>query len=299
MSRVLLADDSPHAQRMGERILREEGYEVVTVTDGQTALIRLADVDPDVVFADVSLPRRSGYEICQEIKNDQRFSHVRVVLTAGLLKPLDEKLAASVACDGILKKPFESSAMIQMVRAMTPANRSRVETVQAESEGKLQAPPAAATAAPEESESRLRPLGGLRAARHSTIPSAPVYKPAKDAPLGSAAESPPQPEPRSAYRSAAHSIFGLHDAPVLRRAKSQPEADTVAVSVPETVPVRTAYPNEPSSLETAVAVRVMNETPDAQVDPERVRAAVTVALDAAWPALLDKITEQVLIALKR
>ena len=56
MTRILLADDSPHAQRMGERILREEGYEVVTVTDGQTALMRLADVDPDVVFADSRCP---------------------------------------------------------------------------------------------------------------------------------------------------------------------------------------------------------------------------------------------------
>ena len=45
MSRILLADDSPHAQRMGERILREEGFEVVTVTDGNTALMRLADVE--------------------------------------------------------------------------------------------------------------------------------------------------------------------------------------------------------------------------------------------------------------
>ena len=47
MSRILLADDSPHAQRMGERILREEGFEVVSLTDGDTALLRLADVDPD------------------------------------------------------------------------------------------------------------------------------------------------------------------------------------------------------------------------------------------------------------
>jgi len=39
MSRILLADDSPHAQRMGERILREEGFEVVSVTDGETALV--------------------------------------------------------------------------------------------------------------------------------------------------------------------------------------------------------------------------------------------------------------------
>ena len=60
MSRILLADDSPHAQRMGERILREEGYEVVSVTDGDTALFALDDVDPDLIMADVFLPGRSG-----------------------------------------------------------------------------------------------------------------------------------------------------------------------------------------------------------------------------------------------
>jgi CheY-like chemotaxis protein len=68
MNRILLADDSPHAQRMGERILREEGYEVVSVTDGETALLRLADVDPDVIIADVFLPGRSGMEICRYVK---------------------------------------------------------------------------------------------------------------------------------------------------------------------------------------------------------------------------------------
>jgi len=67
MSRILLADDSPHAQRMGERILREEGFEVVTVTDGETALIRLEDVDPDVVLADVFLPIPDVPEIIQPI----------------------------------------------------------------------------------------------------------------------------------------------------------------------------------------------------------------------------------------
>ena len=76
MSRILLADDSPHAQRMGERILRDEGFEVVSVTDGETAMIRLSDVDPDLVLADAFLPRRSGLEICREVKTNPRFRHV-------------------------------------------------------------------------------------------------------------------------------------------------------------------------------------------------------------------------------
>src|SRR5688572_19114878 len=118
MSRILLADDSPHAQRMGERILREEGFEVVTVTDGETALVRLADFDPDLVLADVSLPGRSGYSICHEIKNHPRFKHVRVILTAGLLEKVDEAEAVAVRCDAILKKPFEPTMMLESVRPL-------------------------------------------------------------------------------------------------------------------------------------------------------------------------------------
>ncbi|MBI5085662.1 MAG: response regulator [Acidobacteria bacterium] len=116
--RILLADDSPHAQRMGERILREEGYEVVTVTDGDTALLRLADAAPDLVLADVFLPQRSGYEICRYIKTSPAHRHAGVVLIAGLLEPLDEEEARRAGCDAILKKPFESSVVLETIRPL-------------------------------------------------------------------------------------------------------------------------------------------------------------------------------------
>jgi len=121
MSRILLADDSPHAQRMGERILREEGFEVVTVTDGETALIRLADVDPDIVMADVFLPQKSGYEICRYIKNHPKHGHARVILLAGLLEPLDDNEVSRVKADAVLKKPFEASAVIETVKLLAEA----------------------------------------------------------------------------------------------------------------------------------------------------------------------------------
>ena len=57
MSRILLADDSPHAQRMGERILRDEGHEVITVSDGLVAMLRLKDAQPDIIIADISMLR--------------------------------------------------------------------------------------------------------------------------------------------------------------------------------------------------------------------------------------------------
>src|SRR5512142_1980581 len=108
MSRILLADDSPHAQRMGERILADEGYEVVTVSDGDSALVRLEDVDPDLVVADLVMPKRTGYEICQYVKISPRHRHTRVILTAGALDPLDDAEVKRVRADAVLRKPFEA-----------------------------------------------------------------------------------------------------------------------------------------------------------------------------------------------
>ena len=121
MSRILLVDDSPHAQRMGERILSDEGYEVVTVSNADSALIRLEDVDPDVVVADTVMPGRTGYEICQYLKMSPRHRHVRVILTAGALEPFDEERAQLVQADGTLEKPFEASALLAAVKPLAEA----------------------------------------------------------------------------------------------------------------------------------------------------------------------------------
>lgn len=118
MSRILLADDSPHAQRMGERILSEEGFEVVTVSDGDSALIRLVDVDPDLILADIGMPNRSGYEVCEYVKISPHHRHTRVLLIAGAQEQVDEAESRRVKADGIVKKPFEASALVAAVRPL-------------------------------------------------------------------------------------------------------------------------------------------------------------------------------------
>jgi CheY-like chemotaxis protein len=121
MSRILLVDDSPHAQRIGERILTGEGFEVVTVSNADSALVRLDDVDPDIVIADTVMPGRTGYDICQYLKMSPRHRHVRVILTAGVLEPIDEAKALHVRADGSLKKPFEATALVAAVRQLAEA----------------------------------------------------------------------------------------------------------------------------------------------------------------------------------
>ena len=118
MSRILLVDDSPHAQRMGERILSDEGFEVVTVSTAESALIRLDDVDPDIVVADTVMPGRNGFDVCYYVKISPRHEHVRVILTAGVLDALDEAQVERVEADGTLRKPFEASALLAAVRPL-------------------------------------------------------------------------------------------------------------------------------------------------------------------------------------
>jgi DNA-binding response OmpR family regulator len=178
---------------MGEMILREEGYEVVSVTDGETALLRLRDVDPDLVLVDAFLPRQSGYDICRYIKSTPRHSHARVVLLAGLLEVVDDDEVRRCGSDALIRKPFEASAVAKTVAALV-------------------------------TEAQL-----------------------------------------------ARGLF----------------ADQIKDEQP--VP----EPPLPASAAAVAAAQASKPV----VDPERVEAAVTVALDAAMPALIKEITERVLVAL--
>jgi CheY-like chemotaxis protein len=88
---------------------------------------RLDDVNPDVIVADAFLPKRSGFDICRDVKGNPKFRHVRVVLTAGVLEPLDETEASSAGSDALLKKPFEASVVVDTIRPLADAAKLEPE----------------------------------------------------------------------------------------------------------------------------------------------------------------------------
>ena len=121
MPKVLLADDSTHAQRMGTKILTGEGFEVVTVSNGEAAVKKLTGGAFDLVMADVFMPGRTGYELCAFVKTDPKTSHVPVILVVGQLEPYDPAQGDRVQADGVLTKPFEASKMLEMVKGALKA----------------------------------------------------------------------------------------------------------------------------------------------------------------------------------
>jgi CheY-like chemotaxis protein len=116
--RILVADDNSNIQKMVALAFAEHGIDVVAVGNGEAAVRRMPDLNPDVVLADVFMPVRNGYEVCEFIKKDPRFSKTPVILLVGAFDPLDEQEARRVGADGVLKKPFvPPDPLIAMVTA--------------------------------------------------------------------------------------------------------------------------------------------------------------------------------------
>lgn len=289
--RVLLADDSPHAQRMGERILREEGYEVVTVTDGETALLRLEDVDPDVILVDVFLPLKSGYEICRKVKADPRHQHAGVVLIAGLLEPVDEEEAQKAGSDAVLKKPFEASVVLGTIRPLMEQSRT------------ARGLPAEPAESPYDADSEFYSLDDEELppldVDAAQADAAPGLSPAAESPADPIVprEPPAAPTPQPWSSAAKAAIAAATQSGLNAALAARPAVDDAG-----TVPAQpTASAEAPLPAErpngAAVAVGTGRSAETLQIDEERVRAAVTLAMDRALPALVDEITEKVLIAL--
>ena len=116
---ILIADDSPIIQRKAQRILQDEGFEVQTVSNGVAAVKKLPAMQPALVLADVSMPGKDGYEVCEFVKTSAGLRHVPVLLVGSDLEPYDEQRGARVRADGIIKKPFSPHDLIDIVRRLT------------------------------------------------------------------------------------------------------------------------------------------------------------------------------------
>ena len=118
MAKILVADDNSNIQKMVGLALKDQGIEVVAVGNGEAAVRKISDIRPDLVLADVFMPVRNGYEVCEYVKTDSTLAHIPVILLVGAFDPLDEQEAQRVGADGVLKKPFvPPDPLISMVKS--------------------------------------------------------------------------------------------------------------------------------------------------------------------------------------
>lgn len=106
--KLLLADDSVTIRNIVEQTFADEGFDVTTVTNGEDAMWKFTEVQPDVVILDVNMPEPTGYKICEIIKQDETTEHIPVLLVVGSFEPFDQNEAQRVGADGFITKPFHS-----------------------------------------------------------------------------------------------------------------------------------------------------------------------------------------------
>ena len=121
--KLLLADDSVTIQRVIELTFADEDVEVTTVGDGQLAIERL-DIDPpDIILADVDMPKRDGYEVAAYVKSRPKLAHIPVVLLTGAFEPIDQARATAAGSSDVLAKPFEPQMVINRVKELLGKKR--------------------------------------------------------------------------------------------------------------------------------------------------------------------------------
>jgi CheY-like chemotaxis protein len=121
--KLLLADDSVTIQRVIELTFADEDVEVTTVGDGQMAIDRLDADPPDIILADVDMPKRDGYEVAAYVKSRPTLAHIPVVLLTGAFEPIDQARAAAAGSSDVLAKPFEPQMVINRVKELLGKNR--------------------------------------------------------------------------------------------------------------------------------------------------------------------------------
>jgi twitching motility two-component system response regulator PilG len=114
--KVMVIDDSKTIRRTAETLLKKEGCEVVTATDGFEALAKIADEKPDIIFVDIMMPRLDGYQTCALIKNNPVFRDTPVVMLSSKDGLFDRARGRIVGSDQYLTKPFTKDELLGAIR---------------------------------------------------------------------------------------------------------------------------------------------------------------------------------------
>jgi CheY-like chemotaxis protein len=115
---LLLADDSVTIQKVVGISFANEDIVLLTVDNGDDAIARAREARPDVILADVVMPGKNGYDVCQVIKADPSLAHIPVLLLTGTFEAFDEQRAARVGADGHITKPFEAQSLVDTVNGL-------------------------------------------------------------------------------------------------------------------------------------------------------------------------------------
>ena len=118
---ILIVDDEPNIVISIEYLMKRAGYEVATAYDGQQALDFLADNSPALMILDVMMPNKNGFEVCKEVRADNRFADMPILMLTAKGREAEMNKGLSLGADAYITKPFSTHDLVERVKALLQA----------------------------------------------------------------------------------------------------------------------------------------------------------------------------------
>lgn len=115
---ILVVDDEPNVVKTLMFVLKKEGYDVSSATNGEEALTRARESKPRLMFLDVMMPKKNGYEVCQELKNDSSLRDIHIVMLSAKGQETDREKALSFGANEFMTKPFSPLGIVGRVKEL-------------------------------------------------------------------------------------------------------------------------------------------------------------------------------------
>jgi DNA-binding response OmpR family regulator len=121
-NRVLIADDEPNIVTALEFLLQKSGFEVRVAKDGEEALRLVESYRPDVVLLDVMMPVKSGYEVCQRMRDNPDWRGIKIVMLSAKGREAEVSKGLSLGADLYVTKPFSTQDLVKRIKALVAEN---------------------------------------------------------------------------------------------------------------------------------------------------------------------------------
>lgn len=117
-SKILIADDEQNIVISLEFLMKREGFEVSIAQDGEEAINKIRSEMPDLVLLDVMMPKRNGFEVCQEVKADPALQSIRVLMLTAKGRDTEVTKGLALGADAYMTKPFSTKELVEKVRSL-------------------------------------------------------------------------------------------------------------------------------------------------------------------------------------
>ncbi len=124
---ILLVDDEPNIAFSLEYLMRRDGYDVRTASDGDAALQCVRERKPDLLLLDVMMPKRDGYEVCQTLRSDPETADIKIVVLTAKGGAIEGEKALALGADAFFSKPFGLEELSRRVRELLGEERANAD----------------------------------------------------------------------------------------------------------------------------------------------------------------------------